>query len=83
LRAGLDGANQLEVAVENRALAQGREAWLTYVAISGLTQLSAKFGCYKARRVNFVRFLRTTAIYGDVIGSEERAFAARIWARRI
>jgi len=23
--------------------------------------------------------LRTTAIYGDVIGSEERAFAARMW----
>jgi len=25
--------------------------------------------------------LRTTAIYGDVIGPEERAFAARMWAR--
>ncbi len=23
--------------------------------------------------------LRTTAIYGDVIGPEERAFAARMW----
>jgi len=25
--------------------------------------------------------LRTTAIYGDVIGPEERAFAARMWAK--
>jgi integrase/recombinase XerD len=25
--------------------------------------------------------LRTTAIYGDVIGTEERAFAARMWSR--
>jgi integrase/recombinase XerD len=27
--------------------------------------------------------LRTTSIYGDVIGPEERAFAARMWARAI
>ena len=27
--------------------------------------------------------LRTTAIYGDVIGPEERAFAARMWSRSI
>jgi integrase len=27
--------------------------------------------------------LRTTAIYGDVIGPEERAFAARMWVKRI
>jgi integrase/recombinase XerD len=26
--------------------------------------------------------LRTTAIYGDVIGPEERAFAARMWIRQ-
>jgi integrase/recombinase XerD len=26
--------------------------------------------------------LRTTAIYADVMGSEERAFAARMWAKR-
>jgi hypothetical protein len=25
---------------------------------------------------------RTTAIYGDVIGPEERAFAARMWIRQ-
>jgi integrase/recombinase XerD len=25
--------------------------------------------------------LRTTAIYGDVIGPDERAFAARMWAK--
>jgi integrase len=27
--------------------------------------------------------LRTTAIYGDVIGPEERAFAARMWTRHV
>jgi integrase/recombinase XerD len=27
--------------------------------------------------------LRTTAIYGDVIGPEESAFAARMWSRLI
>ena len=26
--------------------------------------------------------LRTTAIYGDVVGAEERGFAARIWQGR-
>jgi hypothetical protein len=26
--------------------------------------------------------LRTTAIYGDIIGWEERAFAARMWAMK-
>jgi integrase/recombinase XerD len=26
--------------------------------------------------------LRTTAIYGDVVGPDERAFAARMWKRR-
>jgi site-specific recombinase XerD len=26
--------------------------------------------------------LRTTAIYADVIGTEERAFAARMWKRQ-
>jgi integrase len=26
--------------------------------------------------------LRTTAIYGDVIGPEERAIAARMWAKQ-
>jgi integrase/recombinase XerD len=27
--------------------------------------------------------LRTTSIYGDVMGSEERAFAARMWGRSV
>jgi integrase len=27
--------------------------------------------------------LRTTGIYGDVMGPEERAFAARMWRNRI
>jgi integrase/recombinase XerD len=26
--------------------------------------------------------LKTTAIYGDVVGPEERAFAARMWKRQ-
>jgi hypothetical protein len=37
---------------------------------------------FRANRTAFTRHsasLRTTSIYGDVVGVEERAFAARMW----
>jgi integrase len=45
----------------------------------GLSALQAKVPPYLVQRWLGHASLRTTAIYGDVIGPDERAFAQQMW----
>jgi integrase/recombinase XerD len=47
----------------------------------GVTAFEAKIPPHLVQRWLGHASLRTTAIYGDVIGREERSFAARMWKR--